>query len=75
MSTAVATARSRPVSREVVVRRIWRAVLYLGLVLGTILFTFPFVWMIKSSITPSYEMLLFPPKMLPSEIVWENSSS
>jgi multiple sugar transport system permease protein len=72
MSTAVATARSHPVSREVITRRIGRAVLYLVVALGTILFTFPFVWMIKSSITPSYEMLLFPPKLFPSEIVWEN---
>jgi multiple sugar transport system permease protein len=72
MSTAVATAQARPVSRERVVRAIWRTFLYIGIVLGTILFTFPFVWMIKSSVTPTYEMLLFPPKMFPSELVWEN---
>jgi ABC-type glycerol-3-phosphate transport system permease component len=72
MSTAVATARARPISREVVVRRIWRGVLYVVVVLGTILFTFPFLWMIKSSVTPPSEMLLFPPKILPSEFVWEN---
>src|SRR5206468_3491090 len=72
MSTAVATARVRPVSREVVVRGIWRVVLYVVVVAGAILFTFPFVWMIKSSVSPPSEMLLFPPKLIPSEIVWEN---
>jgi multiple sugar transport system permease protein len=72
MSTAVATARARPVSREVVVRRIWRAVLYLAVILGSFVFTFPFLWMIKSSVTPPDEMLLFPPKLLPSVVVWEN---
>jgi multiple sugar transport system permease protein len=72
MSTAVATARARPVSREVVLRRIWRGVLYVMVVLGTLLFTFPFLWMMKSSVTPPSEMLLFPPKLFPSELVWEN---
>jgi ABC-type glycerol-3-phosphate transport system permease component len=72
MSAAVATARSRPVSRERVVRGIWRVVLYVVVVLGTIVFTFPFLWMIKSSVTPADEMLLFPPKIIPSAIVWEN---
>jgi multiple sugar transport system permease protein len=72
MSTAVATARAHPISRERVARGIWRAVLYLVVIAGTIMFTFPFFWMIKSSVTPTGEMLLFPPKLLPSELVWEN---
>lgn len=72
MSAAAATARARPISREVVRRRIGRAVLYVVIVLGTIVFTFPFVWMVKSSVTPPDEMLLFPPKLFPSQIVWEN---
>ncbi|HEY3079460.1 MAG TPA: carbohydrate ABC transporter permease [Chloroflexota bacterium] len=72
MSTAVATARARPISRERVTRGIWRAVLYVVVICGTIMFTFPFFWMIKSSVTPAGEMMLFPPPLLPSELVWDN---
>jgi ABC-type glycerol-3-phosphate transport system permease component len=73
MSTAaVATTRARSISRDLLVRRFWRVVLYLTVIVGTLLFTFPFLWMVKSSVTPAPEVLLNPPKLLPSELVWTN---
>lgn len=72
MSSATTAALPRGISREVVVRGIWRVVLYVVVVLGTILFTFPFFWMIKSSVSPPAEVLQFPPAIFPSEIVWGN---
>lgn len=70
--TATAQARARPVSREILVRWLGRALLYVAVILGTILFTFPFIWMIKSSVTPPDEVLLNPPKLLPSVVIWDN---
>ncbi len=70
--SSIAITRPRPMSRERVIRGIWRIVLYVGIVAGTIMFTFPFLWMIKSSVTPAAEVLLNPPRLLPSQVVWEN---
>ncbi|TAK22434.1 MAG: carbohydrate ABC transporter permease [Chloroflexota bacterium] len=72
MSVAATTVRRRALSREVVMRRLGRVLLYTTVVIGTLLFTFPFLWMIKSSVTPISEMLLNPPLLLPSELIWTN---
>lgn len=69
---ALAQAAARPISRERIIRGAWRVALYVAVVAGALLFTFPFLWMVKSSVTPAAEVLLNPPKLLPSEFIWAN---
>ena len=40
--------------------------------IGSIIFIFPFVWMISTSVKPRWEQLLMPPKWIPSTFVWQN---
>ncbi len=47
-------------------------VTYLILVLGAAFILLPFVWMILTSVKPSKEVLMMPPKWIPSRIQWEN---
>ena len=66
-----------PVTGKTVRRRslgavAFRALLYLAVGSGALIFTFPFLWMISSSVKPGYEMLLIPPKWIPSEFEWRN---
>lgn len=48
------------------------ALIYTALVLGAVLFTAPFLWMISSSLKPNDEIFAFPPIWIPSRIQWEN---
>lgn len=48
------------------------AVTYLILIGGAALILLPFLWMLLTSLKPSNEVLLMPPKWLPSVIQWEN---
>ena len=43
-------------------------VTYLILVLGAAFILLPFVWMILTSVKPSKEVLMMPPKWIPSRI-------
>ncbi len=38
----------------------------------SILFAFPLFWMISTSLKPNTQIFVFPPKLLPNPIVWEN---
>ncbi|MEZ5278573.1 MAG: carbohydrate ABC transporter permease [Opitutaceae bacterium] len=51
-----------------------RFAVYAGLGLGTILFAFPLVWMILTSLKPIEQTMVFPPKWLPMAytVVWDN---
>ena len=46
--------------------------IYLCLMIGAVFILLPFVWMISTSLKPSNEVLLMPPKWIPSEIMWGN---
>ncbi len=45
---------------------------YIILVLGAIFILIPFAWMILTSVKPSNEVLLMPPKWIPTKFLWEN---
>lgn len=40
--------------------------------IGAIVVALPFIWMILTAVKPSNEVLLMPPKWLPSTLMWEN---
>ena len=70
--SAVAASRARPLSAARVWRLFWRGIIYLVTVVLAVIFTFPFFWMVSSSVKPPSEILAVPPKWIPSEIVFEN---
>jgi multiple sugar transport system permease protein len=49
-----------------------RALLYIALGAGAILFAFPFIWMISTSLKPAGQALQFPPTLIPSTFRWSN---
>ena len=52
----------------------WRARLpiYIVLTAGSLLFLFPLLWMVSTSLKPIQETMVIPPRWLPSEWQWEN---
>ena len=57
-------------------RNIWeiirKGITYFILICGAVFILLPFVWMIITSLKPFNEVLLMPPKWIPSKIQWEN---
>ncbi len=53
-------------------RKIRQIITTLVLTVSAIIFLIPFVWMLSSSLKPSYEILAVPPTLWPSEPRWEN---
>ena len=53
-----------------------RFAVYTGLGLGTILFAFPLVWMLLTSVKPIEQTMVFPPQWLPvaHTVVWEGET-
>lgn len=45
---------------------------YSILIFGTVFILLPFIWMVLTSLKPSNEVLLMPPKWFPSKIRWQN---
>jgi multiple sugar transport system permease protein len=67
--TALPTrAAGRGMSRERFVRGIGRAVLYLVVIVGAVVFTFPFFWMIDASVKPTYDVMKLPPVWIPDHL-------
>lgn len=49
-----------------------KSLIYLVLIIGAVFILVPFIWMISTSLKPSNEVLVMPPKWIPSKIMWEN---
>jgi multiple sugar transport system permease protein len=52
--------------------RHFKAVLFCLLSLGTLLFLFPFFWMISTSLKGSDELFLYPPSLIPHKLLFQN---
>jgi sn-glycerol 3-phosphate transport system permease protein len=53
-------------------RPLLKALHYLGMVLLMAAFVIPFLWMISTSLKSYAETVIFPPKWIPSKIMWSN---
>ncbi len=42
------------------------------LILGSVLFMLPLIWMISTSLKPQDQLFLFPPQWIPRPIEWDN---
>jgi len=49
-----------------------RALIYTVLLVGVVVFAFPFYWMVSTSLKPTSDVLLFPPTWVPRPIQWQN---
>ena len=56
------------VRRSKITRILYRVALYVVVIAGAILFGLPFVWMIRTTIMPSYQVNLFPPQWIQKEL-------
>ncbi|GAA0371952.1 carbohydrate ABC transporter permease [Bacillus horti] len=45
---------------------------FIGILLVVMIFAFPFVWMISTSVKSLSETIIFPPKWIPDTLMWEN---
>ena len=70
VTTATITTRHTAGARAI--RIFGRTVLYLVIIAGAVVFSFPFVWMITTSVKPPDQMLMMPPVLIPRELVWTN---
>ncbi len=52
--------------------RLQKTLIYMILIIGAIFILMPFIWMISTSLKPSNEVLIMPPKFIPSKVMWEN---
>jgi ABC-type glycerol-3-phosphate transport system permease component len=59
--------------REHRIDRIVRSIILYALLVGlSLLFLFPFFWMILSALKPQYQIYIWPPKWIPNPIQWSN---
>lgn len=65
----MATATLGQISQR---HRLGKALTYLLLIAGAALFLLPLLWMISSSLKPSYQVLAFPPVWIPDPPRWQN---
>jgi ABC-type glycerol-3-phosphate transport system permease component len=51
----------------------WRRVgIYVVVLVGVVVFAFPFYWLVTTSLKPESQVLQFPPSFLPSSLKWIN---
>ena len=53
-------------------RRLQRTTAYLLLSLGAVVICIPFFWMIATSLKAEMDVYLYPPKWIPSPVMWQN---
>ncbi len=79
MTTADQTRQSIPgnlgqpqVGGMTFLRRLYKFILYIIVILAALAFSLPFFWTVSSSLKPISEIYLFPPTWFPHEIRWAN---
>jgi multiple sugar transport system permease protein len=70
---AVAASPGRLSGREAKLR-VSRTIIYALLILGTVAFVLPFLWMVSTALKDSQEVFTFPPTLWPSSLHWNNFS-
>jgi len=53
-------------------RILLRALLYIVVAVGGVIFAIPFVWMVRTAFMCMWQVYLWPPQWIPAEICWEN---
>jgi len=71
-NTAAVSVPTRVDRARRLTRGLWRTLLYVVVVAGVVVFTFPFFWMISASVKPQYQMMLMPPVWIPDRFEFAN---
>ena len=53
-------------------RAIQQIILHVVVIAGAIVFAVPFIWMVRTSVMPAYQVWLYPPQWIPDAIVLDN---
>jgi multiple sugar transport system permease protein len=69
--TAVAESRGLLSGKQAKLRAS-RMIIYALLILGTVVFVLPFLWMVSTALKQSQEVFTFPPTFWPSSLQWNN---
>ncbi len=69
VAVSVSTRHS---ARARALHAVGRVVLYTVIAFGALIFSFPFIWMITTSVKPGYQMLLIPPVIIPAYLDFSN---
>ena len=59
-------------NRYRVIKIISKSAFYLVLIVTFGIIIFPFVWMVDTSLMPASDLFLWPPRIVPSQIIWQN---
>ncbi len=51
---------------------LWRLLVFLMVCLGAVVMILPFYWMFITSVSPAPDILAFPPKWIPSQVIWDH---
>ena len=49
-----------------------KAIVWFLLVVGSVIFAFPFIWTVSTSLKPVTQLFAWPPVLIPNPIMWEN---
>lgn len=69
---SVAIAARREASRRRLVHVVGRTLLYIVVLIGVVIFTFPFFWMVSASVKPAYDIMRLPPVWIPDHFEFAN---
>jgi ABC-type glycerol-3-phosphate transport system permease component len=67
-----ALARANTLARLFNGDKLWRALTLTLLFAGSVVMLLPFLWLVTSSLKPEQQIFLFPPKWIPSPLLFEN---
>ncbi len=62
----------RSITNSLVYEKIFKVLVHLILMTGVITMIWPFIWMVSTAIKPAEEVLLIPPKIIPSYLDWSH---
>jgi ABC-type glycerol-3-phosphate transport system permease component len=65
-------ALARPRSRAATRKRLGRISFYVFTIVLSLMFLFPFIWTVSSSLKTSADVVSYPPRLFPRSIQWQN---
>ena len=65
-------ASERPTVKATTSEPLWRLLIWLLLISGSIIMMLPFLWLVISSVKPQEQIFIFPPEWIPREFRWQN---
>jgi multiple sugar transport system permease protein len=68
----VSAAVAAPTHRQPPGRVVRRALLYLLTIALSLMFMFPFVWTVSSSLKTARDVVAYPPSLIPAQFQWQN---